>query len=65
MLLIALAFIAIVIVGTNIAGGSSSRLAGAERPWSTIGTSSLAPVACGFRIEAFGRAIRIEIENCR
>ncbi|HAI87697.1 MAG TPA: hypothetical protein DCL63_11980 [Firmicutes bacterium] len=63
MFLVGLVFIVAAALGTSLAGRSASRLAGAPRPWSTISTSTLAPMARGFRVEAFGRAIRVEIEN--
>jgi len=62
MLLIVLAFIVMTAVGTSLAGRSASRLAGADGPWSIVSASRLGLTSRGFRIEVFGRSIRIEIE---
>lgn len=62
MLLIGLAFIVITALGTSLAGGSASRLAGVAGTWSIVSTSTLARPARGIRIEVFGRSIRVEIE---
>ncbi|HON43634.1 MAG TPA: hypothetical protein PLM74_10995 [Bacillota bacterium] len=65
MLLIGMAFIIITALGTSLAGRSTSRLAGTAGTWPILGASTLGPTARGFRIEVFGRSVRIEIEAAK
>ncbi|MCR4426209.1 MAG: hypothetical protein NUW23_08500 [Firmicutes bacterium] len=54
---------AFVAVGVAAAGTAASRMAGAARPWSPATIS--VPEKGALRVEVFGRAFRIEMEDSK